>query len=358
MGIVKRDLENVTIKRKLLIALLLLVVLVTSAMLWKWWYMQDTSSGWVKSGENPVLGGNLGTVFDISVMEEDSVFSMWFSWRPKSSVAVVKSNDGIHWSKPIIALKPNKATGWENYVNRIVVVKRPDGYHMWYTGQTTQNSYIGHAISPDGKTWTRTSDKPVLAPDLLWEKEAVMVPHVLWDEDKHVYKMWYSGGDQYEPDAIGYAESSDGQTWVKRSEPVFRPSEGSGWDSYKVAGSQVIYRDGWYIMFYIGFRDIDHAQIGLARSRDGISKWQRHPANPIISPGKYLAWDHDAVYKPYAILIDDQWYLWYNGRQGNVEQIGLAIHKGADLGFDNQVQNSNWTDVLKIPSIERDYAEK
>ena len=39
-------------------------------------------------------------------------------------------------------------------------------------------------------------------------------------------------------------------------------------------------------MFYIGFRDQDHAQIGLARSKDGITGWQRHPANPIIRPGK------------------------------------------------------------------------
>ena len=38
-------------------------------------------------------------------------------------------------------------------------------------------------------------------------------------------------------------------------------------------------------MFYIGFRDRDHAQIGLARSKDGITGWERHPANPIIRPG-------------------------------------------------------------------------
>jgi predicted GH43/DUF377 family glycosyl hydrolase len=325
-------------KFKLLIVLSLLVVLIVGiAVQWIWWYMQDTSGGWVKSEENPVLGGNLGTVFDITVLKEDNVFRMWFSWRPKASVAIVESDDGIHWSEPKIVLGPNKATGWEDRVNRPVVIKRPNGYHMWYTGQTDKNSYIGHAISPDGKTWIRTSDKPVLAPDQPWEKDAVMVPHVLWDEDEHVYKMWYSGGEQNEPDAIGYAESSDGQTWAKQPEPVFRPSKEVGWDSYKVTGSQVIRHDGWYIMFYIGFRDVDHAQIGLARSRDGVSNWQRHPANPIIGTGKYWAWDHDAVYKPYAILSDGQWYLWYNGRQRHVEQIGLAIHEGIDLGFDSSL---------------------
>ena len=80
-------------------------------------------------------------------------------------------------------------------------------------------------------------------------------------------------------------------------------------------------------MFYIGFRDEAHAQIGIARSRDGLSAWHRHPANPIIRPGRGR-WDHDAVYKPFAVLEANRWLLWYNGRHGSVEQIGLAVHEG------------------------------
>ena len=94
----------------------------------------------------------------------------------------------------------------------------------------------------------------------------------------------------------------------------------------------MIQRDGWYLMFYIGFRDEGHAQIGIARSRDGIHNWQRHPENPIVRPGENK-WDHDACYKPYAIFDGKQWLLWYNGRSGHVEQIGVAVHDGADLGF-------------------------
>ena len=40
-----------------------------------------------------------------------------------------------------------------------------------------------------------------------WEKVAVMNPHVIWDAQAGLYKMWYSGGEQYEPNAIGYATS-------------------------------------------------------------------------------------------------------------------------------------------------------
>ena len=37
-----------------------------------------------------------------------------------------------------------------------------------------------------------------------------MCPHVIWDEEMKLFRMWYSGGEQYEPNAIGYATSPDG----------------------------------------------------------------------------------------------------------------------------------------------------
>jgi hypothetical protein len=71
----------------------------------------------------------------------------------------------------------------------------------------------------------------------------------------------------------------------------------------------------------------------MARSRDGITGWQRHPANPIIRPGQG-EWDHDACYKPFAIRDGGRWRLWYNGRQGNLEQIGVVFREVDDLGFE------------------------
>jgi len=296
---------------------------------------RDTSGGWSKYKGNPVLGGKLGTVFDVSVLKEGDLYRMWFSWRPEDSIALTESKDGIHWSEPVIVLGPNADSGWEDGVNRPVVLKHSGKYHMWYTGQTDDNSYIGYATSPDGIEWTRVGDEPVLSPQLPWEKAAVMVPHVMWDEEERLFKMWYSGGEQYEPDVIGYATSKDGYTWRKREEPVFLPSDSGEWDGYKVTGAQVIRLNGSYVMFYIGFRKHDRAMIGLARSSDGINNWERHPANPIISPGSHGAWDSDSVYKPFAARGDDNLrYLWYNGRRGNTEQIGLATYKGEGCEFD------------------------
>ena len=302
----------------------------------------EASAGWVKFKDNPVLGGGLGTCFDVAVLKEGDLFRMWFSWRPKRSVALVESSDGVHWSEPSIVLSPNDITGWENRINRPVVLKRPDGYHMWYTGQTRDRSWIGYATSHDGKSWVRMSDSPVLSATEPWEKESVMAPHVLWDEKVGRYKMWYSGGGQYEPDAIGYATSPDGRTWLKHhANPIFRPDRANPWEQSRVAACQVIPDGNFYLMFYIGFRNAYFASIGIARSQDGINDWERHADNPVIRPGVTSdSWDYDSVYKPFALLSKGDWYLWYNGRRRSKEQIGLAIHPGGDLWLGQRPSNT------------------
>ena len=226
---------------------------------------------------------------------------------------------------------------------------------MWYTGQADGHSWIGYAVSKDGKNWTRESADPVLSPDVPWEKVAVMCPHVIWDKQTQLFRMWYSGGEQYEPDAIGYATSKDGLNWEKyKNNPVFSNNTQNEWEQAKVTACQVIKRSrNDFVVALAGkygaeklakfseryrndpgvwsFKNIDYAQIGMARSKDGITNWERFKENPIIKPG--IGWDSSAVYKPYAILDNNRWLLYYNGRREGHEQIGIAIHKGIDLGF-------------------------
>jgi predicted GH43/DUF377 family glycosyl hydrolase len=297
----------------------------------------DATAGWVKNPANPVLGGALGTCFDVCLLRQAGVYQMWFSWRPRGSIALVESADGVHWSQPRIALAP-AATGWEEAVNRPIVLRHEGIWHLWYTGQTATRSWIGHATSANGLTWKRSSRFPVLSPTLAWEGPAVMCPDVLWDAQAGLYRMWYSGGNQNEPFAIGQATSRDGIHWSRGTAPIFSADPAHAWEQNRVSACQVVQDQGWYLMFYIGFYDQYIAHIGLARSRDGLTQWERHPANPILRPGRSAtAWDHDAVYKPFALPTPQGWMLWYNGRHGLVEQIGMATHAGHDLGFPNPV---------------------
>ncbi len=298
-----------------------------------------TRAGWVKYEGNPVLGGEYGTCFDIGVVRAENVYKMYFSWRPKQSIALSESKDGFSWSEPEIVLGPRKTEeGWEDELNRPCVVYKDNQYHMWYTGQykpgeADGTSHIFYAVSRDGRHFERVSEKPVLYPEQAWEKKAVMCPDVLWDADENVFKMWYSAGEQYEPNAIGYAKSTDGRHWKKLEQnPIFSADPHSEWEKHKAAACHVVKEKECYYMFYIGYHNEDYAQIGIARSADGISGWERHPQNPIIAPDPG-AWDSEACYKPYTIYDGEKWMLWYNGRTKTLEQIGTAVHEGYELGF-------------------------
>ncbi len=299
-------------------------------------FCTGTRGGWVKHEANPVLGGKYGVCFDISVLQKEDVYRMYFSWRTKKSVAVTDSRDGLEWSEPQICIEPREsAEGWENDINRPSVVYRDGVYHLWYTGQLLLKknegvSHIFYARSTDGVHFERRR-QPVLSAEYSWEKKSVMNPDVMWDETEQIYRMWYSGGEQYEPDAIGYATSRDGIHWDKFDDsPVFRSDPENDWEQQKVAGCHVVKVKDDYIMFYIGYHNEDYAQIGMAKSPNGYSDWSRYGQNPIIAPdpGK---WDGDACYKPFVLYDGEKWMLWYNGRCGHVEEIGVAMHEGFDL---------------------------
>lgn len=312
---------------------------------------QGCGKGWARYEGNPVIGGELGECFDVSVLEQATGYRMYFSWRSKQSIAMCESPDGLQWSGPVIVLGPRMDTGWEDDVNRISVVFHDGLYRMWYSGQIhgelvnrehefsydeeAAHSWLGYATSADGIHWNRR-DTPVMKPTQPWEKKALMCPHVIWDEDQNQYRMWYSGGDWFEPNAIGYATSKDGLEWEPYvGNPILSAVPANLWERERATACQVIRYGEWHYMFYIGFEDIDKARINLARSRDGVTNWERHPNNPILAGGRAGSWDCEAAYKPFAFYEPDRdrWIMWYNGRRAFVEQIGVVFHQGFDLGF-------------------------
>lgn len=292
-------------------------------------------NGWVKYEQNPVLGNQeTGTCFDANVITDGvAPFNMYFSWRPRKALALTHSEDGIHWSEPEIILESNPESGWEDNVNRSCTLFWNGQYHMWYVGQARGYSKIGYAVSDDGIHFARVQQDPVLVPEYNYEGFSVMNPYVLRDDERGVFRMWYASGETYEPNVLCYAESVDGLRW-KRSplNPIFVHGTDE-WECNRVGGCEV-HRlpDGRYIMFYIGYADIHSARIGAAVSPDGVTRWERLDANPLLEPTAGT-WDASSCYKPTVYRDDahDRWMLWYNGRHDGYEYIGLAVHEGLDL---------------------------
>ena len=284
-----------------------------------------------KYAGNPVLGDETtGTIFDAFVRKQpDGRLRMDSSWRPKGALAVSFSEDGIHWGDLTVTLAANPESGWENIVNRNCILPDPKGggWLMWYTGQDIGGrgrSWIGVARSDDGIRFERFRRDPVLAPETDFEKQSVMNPFVMYENGR--FRMWYAAGETYEPNVICYAESDDGIHWTKYAgNPIFGANPEKEYEQNRIGACDILKEDGGgYLMFYIGYRDINTACVCAARSKDGITGWERVPENPLVlpTPGE---WDQDSCYKPTAVRAEDGTYrIWYNGRHGGAEYIGYA----------------------------------
>jgi predicted GH43/DUF377 family glycosyl hydrolase len=170
------------------------------------------------------------------------------------------------------------------------VIRVGSTYTMYYSATAEDGSgpAIFRVTSTDGKAWTRPSpNDPVLegtpggfdengvyGPDVIYQPEDAAAP----------YKMYYSGrGAVF--GAIGYATSSDGVTWSKRTEgglpdPVLDHGEAGSADAFG-AGDPSVMKDGsTWKMWYTG-DDSNKRRVAYATSPDGIS-WSKGGA--VISP--------------------------------------------------------------------------
>lgn len=284
----------------------------------------DTADGWEKFGKAPVFGdATTGSIFDPFVLKCENKYILFASERKTGSIIRLESTNGKTWINKSVCLDGGHFE-WAAAVNRACIIKRDEKWHMWFTGQTSNRSVIGYATSKDGIIFHPVLDKPVIESNENIKGQSVMNPCVLWDEKKKTYKMWYSAGEDYEPDVICYAESIDGIYWHRHPEPIMKPNKSYKYSQYKLGGCDVQYINGRYIMFYIGYQNLDVARICKADSTDGIH-WHPSTNNPIIAPTRH-SWDADAVYKPSIIYEKEVISMWYNGRHKRKEYIGLATY--------------------------------
>ncbi len=133
-------------------------------------------------------------------------------------------------------------------------------YRVWYwscenwsdeNGSIHYNNVIRYTESADGIHW-KNPGHICITPD--WKKDyAVGRPWVVFDEK--IFKMWYSirsmGKVSYR---IGYAESIDGLTWIRKDQESGIALSDSGWDSEMICYPCVVDVKGKRYMFYNGNR--------------------------------------------------------------------------------------------------------
>jgi hypothetical protein len=139
---------------------------------------------------------------------------------------------------------------------------------MYYAGHSESVSgvFIGHATSPDGITWTKDPQNPVLSPGSTgsWDFNEVNYPSAVYNDNN--YHMWFAGGEFLAWD-IGYATSQDGSTWTKHDgNPVLENGEAGSFESSMVSISSVMVDSTKYKIWYRGQRADGSGGIGFAVS--------------------------------------------------------------------------------------------
>jgi len=168
------------------------------------------STPWQTNVKNPVISHSQGIPRmiwnDPSVMKEDDTFRMWLSGGTGIGINHVRiyqatSKDGVTWQiDPAVLLGPSDQDGlWDNNaIETPSVIKVNGTYHMYYSGKGNDDPggvyQIGHATSPDGTTWTKDPDNPVIqlhGDANHWGFYHVAEPGAVYDSKNDIIYLYY-----------------------------------------------------------------------------------------------------------------------------------------------------------------------
>ncbi len=250
---------------------------------------------WIDDPVDPVIGSPDPGAWDqdrypLAVILVDGVYHLYFNGRDEGAsfpnaydIGHATSSDGVSWvMDPANPVLTRGAEGeWdENALWGVGVIHDESGYRMWYSGHEAGTSgRVGYATSADGSAWTKYPDNPIMdaGPPGSFDDYGVLPSTVMVRDG--LYQMWYTSsrdpGPMFDWDwRVGYAESDDGLSWTRRTEPVLE-SDG------ELVAPSVFFDGSRYHMWYENLSGYGRAEISYAVSPDGID-WTTYWANPVL----------------------------------------------------------------------------
>jgi hypothetical protein len=194
------------------------------------------------------------------------------------------------------------------------------GWWMVYESAGLSNDWPGDvslARSPDGWTWTKDAENPILRHQRQgWERVNIGTPS-LWYADGTWYLFFHGfDGDDVQ---IGLATGPSLADLERVPGNPIVPTSADGWDSGTVGRRSIIREGDWFYMAYEGSTDppYDRANwsTGLARSRD-LVVWEKYGGNPVL-PVTHQSFGYDGA--EFVRTPDGRLHLYYRDpRPGNL----------------------------------------
>ncbi len=243
---------------------------------------------------NSIPRGNAATMTGSSIDMEDNI--------PARSLANPLLSRGAPGSFDASKIGP-----------RAILREGPNDWKMWYEAvQGPNQSTVGYATSTDGIKWTKYAKNPVMIPTMAWEGAGGInhedSPTTVLKEHG-LYEMWYHAIEGTTR-RIGYATSPDGITWTKYSQnPVLSPGPAGSWDADTIANPTVVKVGALYYMYYL--HSAGKGGYGLAVSSDRVD-WTKYAANPVLSAGPRGSWDGYLMGSGNSVVYDGQrFHMWF-----------------------------------------------
>jgi hypothetical protein len=216
-------------------------------------------------GDPALPPGELGTFDDSgcsvgSLLIEGGTWKLWYMgwnlgvtvpWR--NAIGVAYSDDGLTFHRHSPAPVMDRSAEDPFTLSYPWVLPVNDGYRMWYGSHVSwqrEHGDLDHMLkaarSVDGLSWRR--DGRVVVPSDSGGPRAFSRPCVVKDPD--IWRMWYScRGPRYR---IGYAESEDGERWVRADASVGIDVSPGSWDGEEIEYPCVFDHGGHRYMLYCG----------------------------------------------------------------------------------------------------------
>ena len=188
---------------------------------------EDGGETFKKVSEGPVLGKSLHDPYSATspvVLKEGNIWHMWYcsgtgwlkigeKYEHTYDIKYARSSDGITWvpfGKTVIGQRTE-----DEALTRPFVIKRADGYHMWFCYRRSRDfrdgdeAYrIGYAQSTDLVIWRREDDQAGIQPsDSGWDSRMIAYPAVVQLGNRII--MLYNGND-FGAEGFGYALLENG----------------------------------------------------------------------------------------------------------------------------------------------------
>jgi len=205
-----------------------------------------------------------------------------------SNLATAESADGINWINKTSATQnpaaklvqdPDSGLGWNRGTyGPINIFYQPSAadtgtnpwnykYVMYYDGTDGAHEDAGLAYSTDGLNWSAYTANPVLSGSSAGSWDCYSSAYGTIYKDSMGFHYFYSGKGRDDGsgncidtasnnfDGIGYAFSTDGETWVKDAKPIFHVSDGVPYRSGRIYTPSVINDGSGILRMYFSATD-------------------------------------------------------------------------------------------------------